>query len=77
MGWNKSFSNPWRRKTRLALSYRNFPRPPAVTYTDYHADHVRITRMPNPYSLIKVTNMERERIERNKWGLSCAKLRSS
>ena len=26
-------------------SYMDFPRRPAVSYTDYHADHVRLTRM--------------------------------
>ena len=30
---------------RLALSNTYFPRRPAVSYMDYHADHVRLTRM--------------------------------
>ena len=30
---------------RLALSSTDFPRRPAVSYMDYHADHVRLTRM--------------------------------
>ena len=30
---------------RLALSNTDFPRRPAVSYMDYHADHVRLTRM--------------------------------
>jgi hypothetical protein len=28
-----------------ALSYTDFPRQPAVSYMDFHADHVRLTRM--------------------------------
>ena len=31
-----------------ALSYTDFPRRLAVSYTDYHADHVRLTRMATP-----------------------------
>ena len=30
---------------RLTLRYTDFPHRPAVSYTDYHADHVRLTRM--------------------------------
>ena len=39
-----SMENP----RRLALSYTDFPRHPVVSYTDYHADHVRLTRMHFP-----------------------------
>ena len=39
--------------SRLALSYTDFPRRPTVSYMDYHADHVRLTRMHTSQAMAK------------------------